>query len=99
MDSQVTQEQQLASTLRVHVAKPGGDNCEDDRRAPGELNHSTAAHGEYDSVQEHPDDGGAESRVTQEKRLRPERFCLRQQARNWRPPLCYRSNLREKARE
>jgi hypothetical protein len=50
-------------------------------------------------VQENPDDGGAESRVTQEKWLRQERFCLRQQARNWRPPFCYRSNLREKARE
>ena len=69
MDSQVTQEQQLASTLRVYVAKPRGGNGEDDRCAPGKLNHRTAAHGEYDSVQENPDDSRAHSNVTQEKWL------------------------------
>lgn len=65
MDPQVTQEQQLASTLRVHVAKPGGDNGEDDRSAPRKLNHGSAAHGEYDSVEKNPDDRRAYSNVTE----------------------------------
>jgi hypothetical protein len=77
MDSQVTQEQELASPLRVYVAKPGGYNGEDDRSAPGQQDYDAAAHGEYDSMQENPDDRRAYGNVTQEKWLWPERSCLR----------------------
>ena len=74
MDSQVTEEQQLASALRVYIAKPAGGKGEDDRSSPGQKNHGTAAHGEDDSVEQNPDDRRTHGNVTQEKWLWPERI-------------------------